>query len=81
MKTLVEMSPESFDQLLGMCKASDREYAIMKNGLITPYGEKNDSPRTVVILCDAAEAKLIVALANRFLKGGAEAIRLYPAGD
>lgn len=56
MKTLIEMSPKHFDRLLAKCAVSDREYSIMKNGLLTPYGENLNSSRTVVILCKPEEA-------------------------
>ena len=79
MKTLVEMSKEHFDRLLAKCPVSDREYEIMKNGVITPYGETGKSPRTVVILCERTEAKLILDLARRLYPVAARQIRQYSA--
>lgn len=41
-KTLIEMPLDDYNALLAKCPATDREYEILKNGLITPYGEGND---------------------------------------
>jgi hypothetical protein len=81
MKTLVEMPLNDYDVLLAKCPATDREYEILKNGLITPYADSSDSTRTVVILCQPGEAELILRLAQRLHPGAAPHIRQYPAAD
>jgi hypothetical protein len=81
MKTLLEMPGDQFDLLLAGCRETDREYAILKNGLVTPYGEYAESPRTAVILCDEAEAKLLIALAGKLGTDAVQRIRQYPAEE
>jgi hypothetical protein len=81
MKTLVEMSSEHFDRLLAKSAVSDREYEILKNGVVTDYGEKGKWPRTVVILCDPADAKLLLNFARRVYPVAYRQIRQYPAGE
>ena len=80
-KILLEMPGDQLDLLLASCTETAREYAILKNGLVTPYGENNGSSRTAVILCDDVEAKLIIALARRLGDDIARQIRQYPARD
>ena len=75
------MPEEQFDFLITNCTAADRPYAILKNGLVTPYGENNGSSRTAVILCDEADAKLVMALARKLNVKLARQIRQYPAAD
>lgn len=60
---------------------SDREYEILKNGVITQYGEKSKSARSVVILCDPADAKLLLSFARRLYPVASRQIRQYPAGE
>lgn len=80
-KTLVEMPLDDYNALLAKCAVTDREYEILKNGLITPYGDGNDSTRTVVVLCTEPDAKLIDELAHRIDPGVAQRMRQYPAAD
>ena len=75
------MPEDRFDFLITNCTAADRVYAILKNGLVTPYGENNGSSRTAVILCDEADAKLVIALARKLSNTLARQIRQYPAQD
>ena len=79
MKTVVEMSTEHFDRLLTKCAESDREYAIMKTGVIAPYGETGKPRRTVVIRCEPADAKLVLSLARRLYPSVVRRGREYSA--
>jgi hypothetical protein len=81
MKTLLEMPGDQFDLLLAGCVESDREYAILKNGLVTPYGENADSPRTAVVLCNPAEAKLLIALTSKLGPDAVQRLRQYPVEE
>ena len=81
MKTLLEMPGDQFDLLLASCGETDREYAILKNGLVTPYGENSDSPRTAVVLCNDVEAKLLVALTRKLGDDAVQRLRQYPAEE
>ena len=80
-KTLVEMLLDDYNALLSKCPVTDREYVILKNGLITPYSDGNDSTQTVVVLCAEADAKLVYDLARRIRPHAAQRMRQYPAGD
>ena len=80
MKILVEIPGDQFDLLLSNCADTDREYSILKNGLITPYAD-GDGSRTAVILCNEDEAKLVIALAHTLGEDAVQCIRQYPAGD
>jgi hypothetical protein len=80
-KILLEMPGDQFDFLVTNCTAADRVYAVLKNGLVTPYGENNGSSRAAVILCDEADAKLVIALARKLSDNLARQIRQYPSND
>jgi hypothetical protein len=80
-KTLVEMSFEHYDRLLAKCPATDREYQILKNGVIAPYGETGKSRRVVVLLCEKSEAKLVLDLARRLYPMATREIREYPSAE
>ena len=60
MKTLIEMSLNHYHRLLAMCRESNREPEIIRNGL----GAGSD-PHTVVIVCKSEEARMILDLATR----------------
>jgi hypothetical protein len=81
MKTLIEMTLEYYNRLLAGVVESDREYAILKNGLLTRYGETGEDPRTIVILCQSDEANQIFDLAKRLFPGVTPQIRKYAATD
>ena len=80
-KLLLEMPGDQFEFLITNCTSVDRVYAILKNGLVTPYGENNGSSKAAVILCDEADAKLVIALARNLSGDLARQIRQYPAKD
>ena len=75
------MPPDDYSVLLAKCAATDREYEVLKNGLITPYGDGNDLTQTVVVLCTEADAKLVYELARRVHPDAAQRMRQYPAAD
>lgn len=75
------MSFEHYDRLLAKCPATDREYQILKNGVIAPYGETGKSRRVVVLLCEKSEAKLVLDLARRLYPIATREIREYPAAE
>lgn len=79
MKNLVEMPLEDYNALLGKCTAADREYEILKNGLITPYGDGNT--QIVVVLCAGSDAKRLFKLARRTNPNVVERMRQYTALD
>jgi hypothetical protein len=79
-KILLEMPGDQFEFFISNFTAADRVYAILKNGLVTPYGD-NGSSRAAVILCDEADAKLVIALARKLSDNLARQIRQYPASD
>jgi len=81
MKTLIEMTLAYYNELLAGVAESDREYAILKNGLLTRYGENDDDLRTIIILCQLDEANQIFELATRLFPGVAPEIRKYAAID
>lgn len=80
-KILVEMPLDDYDVLLAKCPPTNVMYEILKNGLVTPYPDGNDSTRTVVVLCTEADAAKIVDLARQLYPSAAPNIRQYPAGD
>jgi hypothetical protein len=79
MKNLVEMPLEDYNALLAKCTAADREYEILKNGLITPYGDGNT--QIVVVLCAGPDAKRLFKLARRTKPNAVERMRQYTALD
>jgi len=81
MKTLIEMTLAYYNELLAGVAESDREYAILKNGLLTRYGDNDDDLRTIIILCQSDEADQIFELATRLFPGVAPEIRKYAALD
>ena len=78
---LLEMPGDQFDLLIANCTETDRVYAILRNGLVTPYGENKGSLRAAVILCDETDAKLVVAFAKSLGNEIARSIRQYPANE
>jgi hypothetical protein len=80
-KTLIEMPLADYNALLSKCAVTDREYEILKNGLVTPYGDGNDLTQTVVALCAEPDAKLVYELACRIHPDAAQRMRRYPAAD
>ena len=80
-KTLVELPLDDYDVLLAKCPTTHVMYEILKNGLVTPYPDGNDSTRTVVILCTEADAAKILDLARQLYPSAAPNIRQYPAAD
>ena len=81
MKNLVEMPLDDYNVLLAKCTVTDREYEILKNGLITPYGDGDTSTQVVVVLCAGADAKLLFKLARTVHPEAAKRIRQYTASD
>lgn len=79
MKTLIELTFQDYNRILEECPELDREYAILKNGLLTPYVESRDDTRTVIILCNADEAKAIIDLAKRLFPNATPKIGTYAA--
>jgi hypothetical protein len=77
MKILIELTFQEHQTMLASCLPADREYAILKNALLTPYGENSEDPRTVIILCNSKEAKKITALFKRLFPGRALDLRTY----
>lgn len=75
------MPLDDYNALLAKCAVTNREYEILKNGVVTPYADGNDSTRTVVVLCTEPDAKLIDELARRVDAGVAQRMRQYPAAD
>lgn len=65
MKTLIEMSLNHYHRLLATCRESNREYEIMRNGLVTKCVRAGSDPHTVVIVCKSEEARMILDLAMR----------------
>ena len=63
MKTAVTLPVETYSGLLGRCLLTSREYAILRNGVVS-RGFKNN--RAVRILCEAEDAELVYSLADRF---------------
>jgi hypothetical protein len=78
-KNLVEMPLDDYNALLAKCTVVDREYEILKNGLVTPFGDGNS--QIVVVLCADAEAKLLFKLARRIHPKAVQRIRQYTALD
>lgn len=79
MKNLVEMPLEDYNALLAKCTVVDREYEILKNGLVTPFGDGNT--QIVVVLCADTDAELLFELARRVYPKAAQRIRQYTALD
>jgi len=46
-KILIDISPEHYDRLLSRFTEESRIYAILKNGLVIHYFERNNEFRTV----------------------------------
>jgi hypothetical protein len=64
MKTAVSLPVETYNGLLGRCLLTSREYAILKNGVVSRDAENNRD--AVRILCEAGDAELVYSLADRF---------------
>lgn len=75
------MPLDDYNALLTKCTVTDREYEILKNGLITPYGDGNTSTQVVVVLCAEADAKLLFELARKIDPKAARRMRQYQAAD
>jgi DcmR-like sensory protein len=65
MKTAVTLRVETYNDLLGRCLLTSREYAILRNGIVS-HGNKRDAVR---LLCEAEDAELVYSLAARFYPG------------
>lgn len=78
MKTLIEMSLEHYNKLLAKCAASEREYAIMKNGIVMPDSDAAES-RRVAILCESDQAKNILHLVSQLCPEAAPYIQEFTA--
>ena len=81
MKILVEIPLDDYNVLLAKCATTDREYEILKNGLITPYADGDDSSHTVVVLCAEADAGLLLELTRKTDPEALERMRQYAAAD
>ena len=67
MKTAVTLRVETYNDLLGRCLLTSREYAILRNGIVSHEPKNNrDSVR---LLCEAEDAELVYSLAARFYPG------------
>jgi hypothetical protein len=80
-KTLIEMPLDDCNALLAKCTGTDREYEILKNGVIIPCGDGNTSAPIVVVLCAKADAKLLFELARRTHSDAVQRMRQYQAED
>jgi len=78
MKTLIEMSLNHYNRLLATCPESNREYEIIKNGLVTECIKAGNDPHTVVIVCKSEEARMILDLAMRRYPAAIPRIRELP---
>jgi hypothetical protein len=63
MRTTVTFPVETYSDLVGRCHLTSREYAILRNGILS---RANGPAGMVKILCEAQEAKLLYALAAHF---------------
>ena len=80
MKILIDISPEHYDRLLSRFTEESRMYAILKNGLLLHHFEAGKEFRTVEILCDKIDARMILAVSEMVCPEAvaeiAEALRL-----
>ena len=75
------MPLDDYNSLLARCTATAREYEILKNGLITPYGDGEKPTPVVLVLCTEADAKALLKLARKIHRDAAGRMRQYPAAD
>lgn len=66
-KILIELSPEHYDDFLTSC-ADDlqREYAILRNGIIVKRQIEGTTRRLIKILCDESDARRLLTAAKSF---------------
>ena len=62
MKTLVEMSPEHYDDLLSKVSSNSVAYSLLKNGVVT--GGQAKENRIIEIACELSDAKALLHLAQ-----------------
>jgi len=73
-KILIEISPEHYDHFVAKCDGESREYAILKNGVVT-RDPNNDETRVIEILCDKEEAMKLRDAASRLCPEAAPVIK------
>ena len=80
MRILIEISPKYYDRLLSRISADARMYAVLKNGVVIYPAEAGASTRTIEILCEKFEARMLLAVAEELCPEAApqveEGIRL-----
>jgi len=74
MKALIEMSREHYDLFAAELDITSREYSILKNNIASGGPETGRDRRTIEILCDEEEARLLLAAAKRLCPAAAPAI-------
>ena len=65
MKTLIAMPIATYQGLLGRCLLASREYAILKNAIISHVPTNAREGNMVEIFCDIEDAQLLLDLAKR----------------
>ena len=65
MKIAVTLPVETYNGLLGRCLLASREYAVLRNGVVSNETDASRSAARVRILCEAEDAQMLFALAAR----------------
>ena len=65
-KITVEIDYNRYYRLLARCEMSSRDYAIMKNSVVSTDGEHGQEHGMVTIVCEVGEAKMLLNHASRF---------------
>jgi hypothetical protein len=80
-KTLLEMSVEHHRELLAKCAALNREYAVLKNGIVIPSANSDGAPPNVAIVCEPVQAKHILDLVSQLYPEAAPHIQEFYSRD
>ena len=69
MKIAVTFPVETYNGLLGRCLLASREYAVLRNGVVSHESDGCRDASRIRILCEADEAHMLFALAARAYPG------------
>jgi hypothetical protein len=75
MKTAFELSPENYDGLLSKVTERSLAYSILKNGIVNYRSEEGTECRVIDILCDPAEAEVVLRIAGEVWPKAADEIK------
>jgi hypothetical protein len=63
MKIAIELSPENYDGLLSKVTERSLAHSILKNGIVNYRPEEGSKRRVIDILCEPAEAEVVLRVA------------------